>query len=89
MTYMYVRHRVADFDQWLRVFESHGEAQAESGLRDPQVLREASDPNIVVVFFRVEDLATVRAFIETPEAEKGKVDSGVIGDPEGFFLEEI
>lgn len=89
MAYLYVRHRVADFDRWLRVFDSHAEAQKEAGFGDVQILREANDPEVVVLFFQVEDLEKARAFTSSPEAEKGKEDSGVIGEPEALWLEEM
>ena len=89
MAYLFVRQRVSDFDRWLRVFESHAEAQKEAGLRDLQLLRDRNDPQAVVCFFRVEDLEKARAFTQSPGAEEGKTDSGVIGEPEVLFLQEL
>ncbi|NNM05135.1 MAG: hypothetical protein HKO65_08545 [Gemmatimonadetes bacterium] len=47
------------------------------------------DPHTLTCMFRVEDTDKALAFIETPEAEQGKADSGVIGEPEAIWLEDL
>jgi len=89
MPYLFVRQRVADFDQWYSVFRSHAEAQKEAGLKDLQLLRDAADPNIIVCFFTVEDIDRARAFTEAPQASEAQKESGVIGDPDIIWLDEI
>ena len=49
MTHMLVRHKVADFDNWKRVFDSHATAQQESGPRVEKVVRNLDDPAEVVL----------------------------------------
>ena len=89
MPYLFVRQRVKDFDTWYSVFQSHAGGLEEAGLTDLQLLRDVSDENVVVCMFRVEDLAKARAFTETPEASEAKTDSGIIGEPEVLWLEEL
>lgn len=89
MPYLFVRHRVADFDKWYSVFKSHDEAQRKAGLRNLQLLRDASDPNVVVCFFRVDDTDRARAFTETPQSRQAQEESGVVGKPEVLLLDEI
>jgi hypothetical protein len=89
MPYLYVRQRVKDFDTWYSVFQSHTEAAEKAGLTDLQLLRDVSDENVIVCLFRIEDLARARAFTETPEASEAKTDSGIIGEPEVLWLEEL
>ena len=59
MTYMLVRHRVADFDVWRAVFDSHAEAQREAGLRARHVFRNRAEPNELYLF--LEDVLKVDA----------------------------
>ena len=86
MTYLWVRHKVADFSDWKRVFDSHSAAQQAAGLRVERVLRNMDNPNEVFLFFEVEDLEKARGFISSPDAAEGKQQSGVVDDPDVYFL---
>jgi len=89
MNYLFVRQKVEDFDKWYAVFASHAEAQCEAGLRDLQLLRDTADPNVVVCFFRFDDLDKARAFTGSPDADDAKTESGIIGEPDVLWLGEI
>lgn len=86
MNYLLVKHRVADFEKWGQVFDSHLVGQRESGLELLHLLREIEDPNMVVLFFHVHDLEKAQAFTSTPEASKAAEESGVEGEAEAFWL---
>lgn len=86
MYYLLCKHRVADYAKWRGVFDSHAEAQRDAGLHLLHVLRDASDPNLLVLLFRADDLARARAFVEAPAASQAGEAAGVIGVPEISFL---
>ena len=86
MTYMLVRHKVADFDKWKRVFDSHETAQRESGLRVDKVVRNLEDPTEVVLWFEVTDLEKARGFVSSPEVPDAQQQSGVVDKPDIYFL---
>ena len=88
MTHMLVRHRVADFPAWKRVFDSHAAAQRAAGLRVRHVLRGRDDPAEVVLLFDVEDVERATGFVTSPEVPDAKVASGVVDRPEIVFLED-
>ncbi len=88
MHYLLCKHEVADYDKWRRVFDSHAESQREAGLHPLHVLRDADNPNYVVMLFRADDLAKAKAFTQAPAAAEGAKSSGVIGTPEVRFLRE-
>lgn len=88
MTYMLVRHKVADFANWKRVFDSHATAQEESGLRVEKVLRNVEDPNEVFLLFEVTDVAKARGFVSSPQVPEAMRQSGVIDNPDIYFLRE-
>ncbi|UCE18928.1 MAG: hypothetical protein JSV84_00830 [Gemmatimonadota bacterium] len=67
MPYLFVRQKVEDFERWYDGFKSHDEAHQEAGLKDLQLLRDVSDPNTVVCFFRVEDIEKAKVFTEPPK----------------------
>lgn len=89
MNYLIVKHKVADFEKWLAVFKSHEKIQEEAGFYDLQIMRDAFEPNIVTVLFKVKDVNTAKAFTSSQSSSQAAVDAGVIGTPEGFWLQEI
>lgn len=52
MTIMFVRHHVADYDAWRRVYDSVGEVQRQGGAKEDAVYRAEDDPNDVLVMHR-------------------------------------
>ena len=86
MTYLLVRHKVADFDAWKEVFDSHAEAQGEFGMKIDKVLRSIDDPNNVFLWFEVSNLDKAREFVTSPEVPQAMKDSGVTDTPDIHFL---
>lgn len=86
MTYLICRNKVADFDRWKRVFDSHAEAQRASGLRVQHVWRNIDDPTDVHMLFQVDDLAKARAFVNSPKVSETQRASGLIDKPEMYFV---
>lgn len=85
---MLCRNKVQDYARWRRVFESHADAHREAGLHLLYLLRDLSDPNLVVFLFRVDDVETARAFTQASGAQEAADSSGVIGETEIMFLTE-
>ena len=88
MYYLFVRHRVRDYEAWQSVFTSHADAQRKAGLHLLHCLRDADDPNCILMLFRADDPTRARAFTQTPGAREAKDTSGVIGSPEILILED-
>lgn len=86
MQYLLCKHKVEDYAKWRAVFDSHAEAQKESGLDLLHVLRDTADPNLVVLLFTVGDLQKAKAFTQAPSASQAAETSGVISVPEVLFL---
>lgn len=86
MTYLICRNKVADFDRWKRVFDSHAEAQRAAGLRVEHVWRNIDDPAEVHMLFQVDDLEKARAFVSSPKVPEAQKASGLIDKPEMYFV---
>jgi len=86
MQYLLCRLKVADFERWKRVFDSHADAHKKSGLRLEKILRNIDQQNEVFTLFEVTDLAKARGFVTSPEAPGAKEASGVIDNPDVYFL---
>jgi quinol monooxygenase YgiN len=87
MPYAMVRHKVADFAKWKVAYESHKSTRAAAGIKEGHVLRNVDNPNEVVVFLEVTDLAKARAFMTSPELKAAMEQSGITDKPDVFLLQ--
>jgi hypothetical protein len=88
MILMYCRNRVADFARWKAIFDSHGSAHPEAGLRLVHLGRSLEDPNDVFFTFEVANLESARAFATAPESQRAGQLAGVL-DGEIHFVETL
>jgi len=62
MAILVLRHQVANYDAWRKVYDSVGEMQTAGGVTDKAVFRAADDPNTVLVYHRFATMAEAQAF---------------------------
>jgi hypothetical protein len=86
MGYLLVRHKVREFHEWKRAFDTHKDAQRDAGLRIEKIMRNLYEPNEVFLFFEVMDLAKARAFVSSPEVPGPQAQSGVVDKPDIYFM---
>jgi len=72
-----VRHRVADFDTWRKVYDGFAPIQAEHGVHAHQVLRSTENPNDVIVTHTFDSPEAAREFFATPELKEAMSQAGV------------
>src|SRR5689334_2006261 len=82
MPWLLIRHRVADYGRWKPVYEAHADTRRAAGLEDVHLLRDAGDPNLVVLLFKAVDEAKARAFAESDDLREAMRKAGVEGQPE-------
>jgi len=87
MTYLLIRHRVADFATWKPAFDAHATARATAGLTDVDLLRDLDDPNQIVHLFEVSDLQKAKEFSNSSSLREVMQAAGVIDQPDLYFLE--
>jgi heme-degrading monooxygenase HmoA len=75
-----VRHRVADFDAWKKMYDGFAPIQAEHGVQSHQVLRSIENPNDVIVTHTFDSPKTARAFFAMPELKDAMREGGVDAD---------
>jgi len=85
MIHMLVRHKVADFAKWKKIFDSHKEAQEKAGLKLKHLWRNLDDSNEVFFLFEVDDLKKAQAFLSSQDP-KVKDEAGVTDEPDLYFL---
>jgi quinol monooxygenase YgiN len=78
-----VRHRVADFGAWKKVYDGFAPTQAEHGVHAHQVLRSIENPDDVIVTHAFDSLEAARAFFAMPELKDVMSQAGVDADSLG------
>jgi quinol monooxygenase YgiN len=85
-----VRHRVADFDAWKKVYDGFAPIQAEYGVHGHQVLRSIENPNDVIVTHTFDSREAASAFFATPELKEAMSKAGVNADSvEISYFDEV
>jgi hypothetical protein len=85
-SYMLVRHKVRDFSDWKRGYDTHLSKRADAGLTEKHLLRGANDSNEVVILFEAKDLSRAKAFAESADLRETMQKVGVIDKPDIYFL---
>ena len=83
-----VRHRVANFEEWKKVFDSMTETRKQHGWLQAFVYRDATDPNMVTIVNRVKDLDGAKRYGSSDVLRNAMKNGGVQGPPEVFFLDQ-
>jgi hypothetical protein len=67
VTVCFVRHRVADYDAWRRVYDRVADVQREIGLMGRSVYRAEGDPNNLLVMQEFRSSQEAHSFFEDPQ----------------------
>jgi len=90
MATMIVRHRVANFEAWKKVFDSmHDVRIKEYNWLGTEVLRDENDPNYVTVIDRVKDVASAKRYGGSQALHDAMQKAGVISAPDVTFMNEV
>jgi len=84
--YLLVRHKISDFVKWKSVYDAHLSAREKAGLKEEHLLRNADDPNEVLLLFCVEDFDKAKAFSSSADLRQAMERSGVSDKPGVYFL---
>lgn len=81
-----IKHRVKDFDAWLKVYDSEGmKTRSENGIIDRGLARGADDPNMVYIVFALSDITKAKARMNSEDLKSLMMNAGVEGPPEIIF----
>jgi quinol monooxygenase YgiN len=89
MATLLVKHRVANFENWKRVFDTFEALREKHGFIGHSVHRDATDPNVVVIVNRVKEMSEAKAYGASKELREAMTGAGVQGAPEVLFLDDV
>ena len=88
MTYILIRHKVADYAKWKRAVRAFAPVRQASGEQSFQVLRCAKAANDLTVICGWASAAQARKFIGSAELREAMTGGGVLGKPEIRFFKQ-
>jgi hypothetical protein len=76
-----VTHKVKDYDKWKPLYEGHDTARVSHGIHSYIIGRGETDPNMVLVAMKIDDVDKAKAFTKDPSLKKAMQEGGVMGAP--------
>jgi heme-degrading monooxygenase HmoA len=90
MPYLLVRHKVEDYERWKPVFDhDHGATREHRGSKGGWILRNADDPDELVILLEWDSVENARRFADADELQDTMRRAGVADQPDVYFLEEV
>jgi hypothetical protein len=86
MSYLLVRHKLRNFEEWKRVYDGHEAARRKAGLTEKYLFRDAEDPTEVTLLFEASDDSKARAFATSDDLREAMKNAGVLGKPDIHLL---
>ena len=88
MVRMFVRHNVADYDAWRKVYDEFDEERRPMGVTGDAVFQSVDDPNDVTVWHDFAGVDEARAFVSSDALRNAMQRAGVQGEPQIWYVNE-
>jgi hypothetical protein len=86
MVRLFVRHNVADYDAWRKVYDEFDNERRPMGVTDDAVFQSVDDPNDVTLWHDFAGADEARAFDSSEALRSAMQRAGVQGEPEIWFV---
>lgn len=88
MTRLFVRHNVADYQAWRRVYDDFDAERKTLGVTAHTVFQSIDDPNDVTVWHDFSTPQSAKNFASSPRLKDLMGKAGVKGVPQIWFVSE-
>ena len=89
MVKIFVRHKLADWDTWKKVFDEFHEVRTAAGETGVKLFRNAHDEHEMLGLFTWDTTERAQAFFESTELKEAMERAGATGEPDIVFLSEV
>lgn len=89
MPYVFIRHKVEDYEKWKSVFDENRAFRTAGGEKGGRLFHNIDDPSETIIIFRWDTIESARKFTESEDLKKAMQKAGVAEKPDIFFLEEV
>jgi hypothetical protein len=87
MVRLFIRHRVADYDAWRKVYDDFDAQRRSMGVTGDAVFRAVDDANDVTVSHDFDAADAARTFTSSDALRDAMQSAGVEGQPETWIAE--
>jgi quinol monooxygenase YgiN len=88
MATMLVQHKVKDFAEWKKVYDSLVDLRKSNGELSDSIYRDESDPNSLTIVFKWDSMENAQKYAQSPDLKAAMEKAGVNGPPKIHFLNE-
>jgi hypothetical protein len=89
MFVVHIEHPVLDYDRWKQAFDSDPVGREKAGVRRHRVMRNAADPDVVIIELELDTEAAADAMLDSLQVLWGRVDGVLIKGPQGRVFEIV
>jgi heme-degrading monooxygenase HmoA len=89
MSYLMIRHKVANYGKWKRAVNAFKKFRKTSGEKSFYVCRGSKNPNDLIVFCGWDSASRMRNFVRSAELRRAMKEAGVISRPEVTFFSKM
>jgi hypothetical protein len=86
MVRLFVRHNVADYDAWRKVYDEFDAERRPMGVTGDAVFQSIEDPNDVTVWHDFAGADEAREFVSSEALRTAMQRAGVQGEPQIWFV---
>jgi hypothetical protein len=86
MTRLFVRHKVQDYGAWRKAYDEFDPQRRSMGVTGQAVYRSIEDPNDITVSHDFDNPGEAKEFASSDKLREAIQKSGVIGEPEIWFV---
>jgi len=89
MPALLIRHRVADYSAWKRVFDEQAPTRWANGGRGGHICRDADDPTEIVILLDWDDPRRARLYSQSDELHESLTMAGITDHPDLWVLDHL
>ena len=89
MTIVFIRHTVANYQAWRKVYDGFAPVQKAKGVTAQAVYQAAENPNDITVTHDFATVEAAHAFVDSEELKSAMQNAGVVGTPTIWFTNKV
>jgi len=86
MVRIFIRHDVADYQAWRKVYDDFDATRRSLGVTGDEVYQNLDDPNNVTLWHEFATRAQAEAFTSSDQLREAMASAGVQGQPEIWYV---
>lgn len=89
MATLFVRHTVADYDAWRKIYDEFDAKRRSMGVTSDGVYQLDGNRNDVTAYHEFASMDAAKAFAGSTELQEAMAHAGVVGAPNIWFAQRV